>query len=94
MAHTGIVNLDALEQKISKAAEHIARLRDEKGALERANKELKEKFDSLYIRNEELLREIESLRAERQQTGDFEKTREEIKGKIEEMLAKLDQLEI
>lgn len=89
-----LMNLEALEQKIEKAAEHISRLREEKIALERSNKELKEKLDSLYIKNEQLSREIESLRAERHMAGDFEKTREEIKNKVEEMLAKLDQLEI
>jgi archaellum component FlaC len=94
MANPGIINLDALEEKINKAAEHIARLKAEKAALERGNKELKEKIESLYIRNEELLTEIENVRAERQRTGDFEKTREEIKGKVEEMLAKLDRLDI
>ncbi len=94
MATSGIINLDALEEKINKAAESIARLRAEKSELERSNKELKEKFDSLYIRNEQLLTEIEHVRAEGQRTGDFEKTREEIKGKVEEMLAKLDQLDV
>jgi FtsZ-binding cell division protein ZapB len=94
MANTGIINLDALEEKINKAAEHIARLKAEKSALERDNKELKEKIESLYIKNEELLTEIENVRAERQRTGDFEKTREEIKGKVEEMLAKLDQIDV
>ncbi len=94
MAQAGIINLDILEEKINKAAEVISRLKEEKAALERSNKELKQQFDSVYIRNEELVREIENLRAERQRTGDFEKTREEIKGKVEEMLAKLDQLDI
>ena len=94
MAGSTTINLDALEEKITKAAEHIARLREEKIKLEQSNKELKEKIDSLYIRNEELTRELEILRTDRQQTGDFDKTREEIKGKVEEMLAKLDNLDI
>jgi len=94
MAGTGIGNLDLLEEKITKAAEHIARLREEKFALERSNKELKEKFDSLYIKNEELKKELGSVRSEKLRTADFDKTREEIKGRIEEMLAKLDQLEV
>lgn len=93
MAGIGIGNLDLLEEKITKAAEHIARLKEEKFALERSNKELKERSDSLYIMNEELKRELEILRTDKQRTGDFDKTREEIKGRIEEMLAKLDQLE-
>jgi len=94
MAGTGMINLDLLEEKITKAAEHIARLKEEKLKLEESNKELKERIDSLYIRNEELARELEVLRTEKQKTGDFDKTREEIKGKVEEMLAKLDGLDI
>jgi chromosome segregation ATPase len=94
MASTGIVNLDMLEEKINKAAEHIVRLKEEKIKLEQSNKELKEKIDLLYISNEELARELEILRTDKQRTGDFDKTREEIKGKVEEMLARLDQLDI
>ena len=94
MAGTGMINLDLLEEKITKAADHIARLKEEKLKLEQSNKELKEGIDSLYIRNEELARELEILRTEKQKTGDFDKTREEIKGKVEEMLAKLDGLDI
>jgi predicted nuclease with TOPRIM domain len=94
MAGSGMINLDVLEEKITKAAEHIARLRDEKIRLEEINKELKEKINSLYIKNEELTRELEILRTDKQRTGDFDKTREEIKGKVEEMLARLDELDI
>ncbi len=94
MAGTGIVNLDMLEEKINKTAEHIARLKEEKIRLEQSNKELKDKIDLLYITNEELTRELEILRTDKQKAGDFDKTREEIKGKVGEMLAKLDQLEI
>jgi chromosome segregation ATPase len=94
MASTGIVNLDMLEEKINKAAEHIVRLKEEKIKLDQSNKELKEKIDLLYISNEELTRELEILRTDKQRTGDFDKTREEIKGKVEEMLARLDQLDI
>ena len=94
MAGSGIINLDMLEEKITKAAEHISRLKEEKLRLEQVNKELKEKLDSLYIVNSDLKREIEILQKEKKTTGDFDQTREEIKGKVEEMLAKLDQLDI
>jgi uncharacterized phage infection (PIP) family protein YhgE len=94
MAGAGIINLDMLEEKITKAAEHISRLKEEKLRLEQANKELKEKLDSLYIVNSELKRELEVFQTEKKKTGDFDQTREEIKGKVEEMLAKLDQLDI
>jgi chromosome segregation ATPase len=94
MAGTGIINLDMLEEKITKAAEHISRLKEERMRLEATNKELKEKIDSLYIVNGDLTRELEILRTEKKKSGDFDQTREEIKGKVEEMLAKLDQLDI
>ncbi|MCX5753335.1 MAG: cell division protein ZapB [Candidatus Krumholzibacteria bacterium] len=93
MAGSGIINLDLLEEKITKTAEHISRLKEEKSRLEAINKELKEKMDSLYIVNGDLMRELEILRTEKKKTGDFDQTREEIKGKVEEMLAKLDQLD-
>jgi hypothetical protein len=94
MAGTGIINLDMLEEKITRAAEHISRLKEDKLRLEEINKELKEKVDSLYISNGDLTRELEILRTEKKKAGDFDQTREEIKGKVEEMLAKLDQLDI
>jgi FtsZ-binding cell division protein ZapB len=94
MAGSGIINLDMLEEKITKAAEHISRLKEDKLRLETINKELKEKMDSLYITNGDLMRELEILRTEKKKAGDFDQTREEIKGKVEEMLAKLDQLDI
>ena len=94
MAGSGIINLDMLEEKITKAAEHISRLKEDKLRLEAINKELKEKMDLLYITNGDLSRELEILRTEKKKTGDFDQTREEIKGKVEEMLAKLDQLDI
>lgn len=94
MAGAGTINLDALEDKINKAAERIAGLKDEKLALEGINKELKEKIDSLYIKTEELTKQIEILKREKGKATEFEKTREEINGKVEEMLAKLEQLDI
>jgi uncharacterized coiled-coil DUF342 family protein len=94
MAGAGTINLDALEDKINKAAERIAVLKEEKLALEGINKELKEKIDSLYIKNEDLTKQIESLKREKGKATEFEKTREEINGKVEEMLAKLEQLDI
>ena len=55
---------------------------------------MKEKIDSLYINKEELLKEIEILKSEKERNEDSGKAREEIKAKIEEMLAKLDELDI
>ena len=90
MGATGIAGLDTLEKKITKAAELIKRLQREKNEFEAANKELKEKMDSLYIKNEELRKEVKALKKGTKRDKSFDKTREELATKIEEMLAKLE----
>lgn len=94
MTEMGLASLEALEEKITRAAKLIERLRAEKNEAELANKELKAKFENLYIQNEELTKQLEELTKEREDVSDFEKTREEIKGKVEEMLGKLEGLDI
>ncbi len=94
MADPGLVGLELLEEKIVKAAQLIERLREEKKAAEESNKVLKEKIDLLYINNEELSKELEIFNRNKENKKDFDKTREEINNKIEEMLVKLDSLEI
>ena len=94
MAKTDLGGLGLLEEKITKAADLIERLKREKNDMSEANKELKEKIDSLYITNEELVRELETLKMSKDSNKDFDKTREEIKDKIEEMLVKFDGLEV
>jgi hypothetical protein len=94
MAKAGLAGLDLLEQKITKAAGLIERLKREKNEMAEANKELKEKIDSLYITNEKLAKELETLKTSKDSKKDFDKTREEIKNKIEEMLVKFDGLEV
>ena len=94
MAKAGLAGLELLEEKITKAADLIERLKREKNEMAEGNKELKEKIDSLYISNEELTRELETLKKSKDSKKDFDKTREEIKDKIEEMLVKFDGLEV
>ena len=94
MGSTGLASLEVLEEKIIKAAKLIENLTSEKKKLEEKNKELKDKFDSLYIKNEELINEIEIFNIDKDKRKDFDKTREEIGNKIEEMLLKLDGLEL
>ncbi len=55
---------------------------------------MKAKLDSLYIYTEELTKRLEELEKERNNISDREKIREEIDKKIEEMLAKLEKLEV
>ncbi|UCF06115.1 MAG: hypothetical protein JSV33_03555 [bacterium] len=94
MGETGVASFEALEAKINKAAELIDRLRREKNTIEEANKELKGKMESLYIKNEELAKELKRLQKTHKGKTDSDTSREEIKKKIEEMLAKLDQLDV
>jgi FtsZ-binding cell division protein ZapB len=94
MGTTGLADFDLLEKKIRKAAEYIEQLRAEKKQADVANNKLKEELDSLYINNEELTKELKHLKKEKNKKKDFEKTREELNSKIEEMLAKLEELDI
>jgi hypothetical protein len=94
MGTAGLVDFEMLEKKINQAAEFIEQLKKEKKHLEAANIKLKEKFDSLYIKNEELTKELKHLKKEKKGKKDLEKTREELNNKIDEMLAKLEELEI
>ena len=72
----------------------ILQLKAEKKQVEDANIKLKEKLDSLYIKNEELTKGLKNLKKEKNTKKDLERTREELNGKIEEMLAKLEELDI
>ena len=94
MGTTGLADFDLLEKKIRKAAECIEQLRAEKKQADVANNKLKEELDSLYINNEALTKELKQLKKEKNKKKDFEKTREELNSKIEEMLAKLEELDI
>ncbi len=93
MGATGIAGFDTLEKKITKAAELIGRLRSEKNEIEVVNKELKEEMESLYIKNEELNKEVKALNKGTIRDKSFDKTREELAQKIEEMLTKLEGLQ-
>ena len=71
-----------------------ARTEPAKKQVEDANIKLKEKLDSLYIKNEELTKELKHLKKGQNKKKDLEKTREELNSKIDEMLAKLEDLNI
>ena len=94
MGTAGLADFDLLEQKIKKAAEFIEQLKAEKKQVEDANIKLKEELDSLYIKNEELTKELKHLKKGQNKKKDLEKTREELNSKIDEMLAKLEDLNI
>ncbi len=94
MGTAGLADFDLLEKKIRKAAKYIEQLQAEKKQAEDINNELKEELDSLYIDNEGLTKELKHLKKEKNKENDLEKTREELNNKIEEMLAKLEELDI
>ena len=94
MGTAGLADFDLLEKKITQAAEYIEQLRTEKKQVEDAKIKLKEEFDSIYIKNEELTKELKHLKKEKKGKKDLEKTREELNNKIEEMLAKLEEIQI
>ncbi len=94
MAGTELSSLSVLEKKINKAADMIAALRREKNEVVEENKELKEKIESLYISNEELTNQLVAYKKQQEKQNDFESKREEIKNKIEEMLVKLEGLDL
>ena len=94
MGTAGLADFDLLEKKINQAAEYIERLKTEKKQVEDANIKLKEELDSIYIKNEELTKELKHLKKEKKGKKDLDKTREELSNKIEEMLAKLEELDI
>lgn len=94
MSPSGLASLELLEEKIVMAAKRIESLTIEKKKIEEQNKVLKEEIESLYISKEEMAKELEIFKNDRKNNKDFEKTREEIGNKIEEMLLKLDGLDI
>jgi hypothetical protein len=94
MGTAGLADFDLLEKKIKKAADYIEQLKAEKKQVEDANIKLKEKLDTLYIKNEELTEELKHLKKGKNKKKDLEKTREELNSKIDEMLVKLEDLNI
>jgi len=89
-----LTDFSMLEKKIMKAAKYIEQLQAEKKQVEDANIRLKEELDSLYIANEELTKGLKNLKKEKNKKKDIERTREELNNKIDEMLVKLEGLDI
>ncbi|MBN1165086.1 MAG: hypothetical protein JXB45_10945, partial [Candidatus Krumholzibacteriota bacterium] len=75
MGSTTISGLEALEDKILRAAALIEKLQREKNEVLEENKVLKEKNDLLYISSEELKKELEIFKQDKDKDKDFDKTR-------------------
>lgn len=94
MENNSLDSFKLLESKIAKAADMVARLREEKKKYEDENKELKDEIKVLYNKNEELGQKVDTLQNDNQNRNDFERVREEIGTRIEAMLEKLDEIDI
>ena len=94
-------SLSLLEERIQKAVELLARLKGEKQRLEQEAAQLEEgqralerRLEALAEEKQELLEESRMLRAKQEEWLRFEQDREEIRSRIDGMLAKFEELEI
>ncbi|UCE02687.1 MAG: cell division protein ZapB [Candidatus Latescibacterota bacterium] len=94
-------SLVRLEERVQQAVELIGRLKMEKQRLEsetarllELNRELETRAGSLAREKDELLREGLALREREEEWSRFERDREEIRSRIDSMLAKFEELEI
>jgi FtsZ-binding cell division protein ZapB len=94
-------SLVRLEERVQQAVELIGRLKMEKQRLEsetarllELNRELETRAGSLAREKDELLREGRTLREKEEEWSRFERDREEIRSRIDSMLAKFEEVEI
>lgn len=93
--------LSQLEERIEHAVDVIKRERDEKrrmaeevARLKVVTESLERRVKSLVDENEELLREGREFRSKAESWVQYEREREEIRSFVDNMLAKLEELEI
>lgn len=94
-------SLSLLEERIQAAVELITYLKSEKKRLEaetaqmqESQRSLERRLDLLSREKQELLSEGQSLRAKQEEWVRFERDRDEIRARIDGMLAKFQELEI
>lgn len=94
-------SLARLEERIQRAVELIQRLQAENRRLEsdgarlgEAARTLERRLEGLAAEKDELQREGRALREKEQQYVRFERDRDEIRSRIDGMLAKFEELEI
>ena len=94
-------SLSRLEERIERAVELIARLKAENQRMAEATtrlqgerQSLESQSTSLQKANEELLREGNELRVKAEEWKRFQRDRDEIRSRIDGMLAKFEELEI
>lgn len=94
-------SLARLEERIQKAAAIIAALRQDNKRLEQeasqlleSQRNLERRADEMSAEKQELLNEGRLLREREKEWARFERDRDEIRTRIDSMLAKFEELEI
>jgi hypothetical protein len=94
-------SLSLLEERIQAAVELITYLKNEKKKLEADNARLLEvqrglerRLESLAAEQSQLDAEFTTLRAKRDEWDRYERDRDEIRARIDNMLAKFEELEV
>jgi chromosome segregation ATPase len=80
-------NFERLESQLNRLVEGLDKLRQE-------NTELQERIQSLESENGQLHGRIEQLQPLEEEQRESLKNREEVKGRLENLLAKLDQVQV
>lgn len=99
MQHLQSLNL--LEERIQAAVELITYLKGEKKKLEAENSRLLEttrslerRLESLAMERQELGEQCQQLRAKQEEWVRYERDRDEIRSRIDNLLAKFEELEV
>jgi len=94
-------SLARLEERIQKAAEIIATLRQDNKRLEQeasllleSQRNLERRADEMSAEKQELVNEGRLLREREKEWARYERERDEIRTRIDSMLAKFEELEI
>lgn len=94
-------SLGQLEDRVQRAVQLIRSLRDEKQELQQAVERMRSEHESFETRlgaltqeKEELLQQGREHRDKEATWGQYEQDRQEIRGRIDSMLAKFEELEI
>jgi hypothetical protein len=101
MSMQHLQSLSLLEERIQRAVELITYLKAEKKRLEaetigllETQRQLERRVDTLVGENQELLEEGRLLRTKQDEWVRFERDRDEIRSRLDNMLAKFEELEI
>jgi chromosome segregation ATPase len=102
------LDLNQLRIEAARLEAETARIIEAQRTMEKQNKELQDQFemstlekddisvqcDALRTKNEELARQYETLHSKQDEYQRFERDREEIRSRIDNMLAKFEELEV